>query len=166
MQVPEEGKFLKGLAVLDDVAFFGITTWAERSIRDDPNSHGELAAFDLVTNRLLWRRTVPTSGLLNTIGAPHLAVDSTYAATYTRSPLPHPVPSSPVVLPDSQAVVVGALRTLAQAGGQPPAPINPAGYWSSGWPRLDLQPKLTNHPEDAGLQLPLFHANISAIKAK
>jgi hypothetical protein len=33
-QVPEEGKFLKGLAVLDDVAYFGITTWAERRVRD------------------------------------------------------------------------------------------------------------------------------------
>lgn len=34
VQVPEEGKFLKGLAVLDDIAYFGITTWAERSVRD------------------------------------------------------------------------------------------------------------------------------------
>jgi hypothetical protein len=29
-QVPEEGKFLKGLAVLDDIAYFGITTWSHR----------------------------------------------------------------------------------------------------------------------------------------
>jgi hypothetical protein len=57
-QVPEEGKFLKGLAVVDDIAYFGITTWADRSVRDSPNTHGELAAFDLVMNRLLWRRTV------------------------------------------------------------------------------------------------------------
>jgi hypothetical protein len=56
--VPEEGKFLKGLAVLDDIAYFGITTWAERSLRDSPDNDGELAAFDLVSNRLLWRRTV------------------------------------------------------------------------------------------------------------
>lgn len=57
-QVPEEGKFLKGLAVLDDVAYFGITTWAERSVRDSPDAHGELAAYDLVKGRLLWRRVV------------------------------------------------------------------------------------------------------------
>lgn len=56
--MPEEGKFLKGLAVLDDIAYFGITTWAERSVRDSPDNDGELAAFDLVSNRLLWRRTV------------------------------------------------------------------------------------------------------------
>jgi hypothetical protein len=30
LQVPEEGKFLKGLAVLDDIAYFGITTWSHR----------------------------------------------------------------------------------------------------------------------------------------
>lgn len=57
-QIPEEGKFLKGLAVLDDIAYFGVTTWAERSVRDSPNNQGELAAYDLVNNRLLWRRTV------------------------------------------------------------------------------------------------------------
>lgn len=34
VQVSEEGKFLKGLAVLDDIAYFGITTWANRSVRD------------------------------------------------------------------------------------------------------------------------------------
>jgi hypothetical protein len=59
--VPEEGKFLKGLAVLDDIAYFGITTWAERSVRDSRDNDGELAAFDLVSNRLLWRRTVSES---------------------------------------------------------------------------------------------------------
>lgn len=56
--MPEEGKFLKGLAVLDDIAYFGITTWAERSVRDSPDSNGELAAFDLAYNQFLWRRTV------------------------------------------------------------------------------------------------------------
>ncbi len=58
MQVPEGNKFLKGLAVIDDMATFGISTWAERSVRDDPNSHGELAAYDLVAGKLLWRRQV------------------------------------------------------------------------------------------------------------
>jgi hypothetical protein len=30
LQAPDHGKFLKGLAVVDDVAYFGITTWAHR----------------------------------------------------------------------------------------------------------------------------------------
>jgi hypothetical protein len=48
--------------VLDDIAYFGITTWAERNVRDSPDSHGDLAAFDLVNNKLLWRRVVSIIG--------------------------------------------------------------------------------------------------------
>eukprot|EP00775_Hariotina_reticulata_P013388 gene13388-13515_t len=158
--VPEEGKFLKGLAVVDDIAYFGITTWADRSVRDNPNTDGELAAFDLVHNRLLWRRVVATAGLLNVIGAPHLAIDSTFTATYSRSRMP-----APVVLPNSQAVVSAAVRRLRKQGAIL-SPINAASYWSSGWPRLDVQPKLTKYPEDAGLQLPLFWANVTALQAR
>lgn len=29
-----------------------------RSVRDSPNNHGELAAFDLLHGKLLWRRVV------------------------------------------------------------------------------------------------------------
>jgi len=59
LQVPEEGKFSERVwQCWDDIAYFGITTWAARSVRDSPTTHGELAAFDLVNNRLLWRRTV------------------------------------------------------------------------------------------------------------
>jgi hypothetical protein len=55
---PEPDRFLKGLAVVDDVAYFGVSAWAPRSARDDPRSNNELAAFDLAANRLLWRREV------------------------------------------------------------------------------------------------------------
>jgi hypothetical protein len=57
-QAPEADRFLKGLTVVDDVAYFGVSQWAPRSARDDPRSNCELAAFDLVHNRLLWRREV------------------------------------------------------------------------------------------------------------
>jgi hypothetical protein len=104
--------------------------------------------------------------LLNIIGVPHLAIDSTYAATYSGSStedlmrkalLAKPttaVEDSSIILPDSQAVVQKAVDVLAAAG-YPPRPIDPADYWSSGWPRLNPEPKLTDAPEDAGLQLPL-----------
>lgn len=117
---------------------------------------------------------VPTQGLLNIIGAPHLAVDSTYIATYTPTTLPtsktsgltHAGNNSPgLVLPDSKALTVTVLKTLESAGFQQPS-LDPIGYWSSGWPRLDTKPKLTDHPEVAGLQLPLFHAEIAALKEK
>jgi len=57
-QAPEPDRFLKGLTVVDDVAYFGVSEWAPRSARDDPKSNCELAAFDLLQNKLLWRREV------------------------------------------------------------------------------------------------------------
>ena len=53
-----EGNFLKGLAVIDDVAYFGISPGAERSMRANPELDCELAALDLLQKRLLWRRKV------------------------------------------------------------------------------------------------------------
>lgn len=106
---------------------------------------------------------VPTAGLLNIIGAPHLATDSTYAATYSHTKTADLIrsqvmqiapPASTVVMPDSEAVVQQAVDVL-RAAGYPPVPIDPTDYWSSGWPRMNPEPKLTESPEDAGLQLPL-----------
>jgi hypothetical protein len=59
---PEPHRFLKGLAVVDDVAYFGVSEWAPRSARDDPKSSCELAAFDLLRSQLLWRRKVRVVG--------------------------------------------------------------------------------------------------------
>ena len=53
-----EGLFLKGLAVVDDVAYFGGSEGAERRKRNDPHHHSTLLAFDLHTQHLLWRRPV------------------------------------------------------------------------------------------------------------
>lgn len=61
LQVQEKGKFLKGLAVVDDVAYFGISVWMDRSVRDDPANDGEVAAVDLLSGMLLWRRQVRIS---------------------------------------------------------------------------------------------------------
>ena len=80
MQAPEGGKFLKGLSVVNDVAYFGVSVFAPRSARQDPEVDSELAAFDLVAGELLWRRIVPTKGLLNVVSAPHLGEASTYRA--------------------------------------------------------------------------------------
>jgi hypothetical protein len=57
-QAPEAGRFLKGLAIMDDVAYFGVSEWAPRSARDDPKSNCQLAAFDLKEGKLLWRKEV------------------------------------------------------------------------------------------------------------
>lgn len=65
LQVSEPGKYLKGLCVVDDIAFFGIAPSAPRDRRADPSLNCELAAFDLQQRLLLWRRQLPTHGLLN-----------------------------------------------------------------------------------------------------
>lgn len=70
--------FLKGLAVVADVAYFGISEFGGREARDSPNKTSEVAAVDLMSKKLLWRQTVPTAGLLNVVAAPHLAEHSTY----------------------------------------------------------------------------------------
>ena len=80
---PKGGKFLKGLTVLDDIAYFGVNVWEERAVRDDPRTSEEVAAFDLVNRMLLWKRKVATAGLLNVIAAPHLGEESTYRASYS-----------------------------------------------------------------------------------
>lgn len=149
-------KFLKGLCVVDDVAYFGVNVWGSRDSRDSADNEGEarrgrpaaaaaaahvrariirscrekerrrldacsdallralpataplllpasaqriracplmsvwphcashiaaeLAAVDLVSGELLWRRRVPTHGLLNIVAAPQLGEASTYRA--------------------------------------------------------------------------------------
>jgi len=56
--VPEGGRFLKGLAVVDDVAFFGMSVWSDRAARGDPAHDSQLAAFCLRGMALLWRHEV------------------------------------------------------------------------------------------------------------
>ncbi len=56
MQVPDAKKFLKGLVVVDDVAYFGIAPHAERQARAQPNMDCELAAVQLETGHLILRR--------------------------------------------------------------------------------------------------------------
>lgn len=56
-----------------------------RAARANTSLSSELAAFDLSESLLLWRRTLPTRGLLNAVTAPHLAVEST---AYSVNTLP------------------------------------------------------------------------------
>ncbi len=56
LQAPERKMFAKGLAVVDGVAYFGLSYQVSRDKRDAVNC--ELAAFDLAAGKLLWRRKV------------------------------------------------------------------------------------------------------------
>ncbi|KAG2501830.1 hypothetical protein HYH03_000329 [Edaphochlamys debaryana] len=73
-------KFLKGLCVVDNVAYFGVNVWGSRESRDSKGNDAELAAVDLTTGALVFRRPVPTHGLLNIVAAPQLGEASTYRA--------------------------------------------------------------------------------------
>jgi len=61
----EAGTFTKGLAVAGDVAWFGISQAATRSERIAVSC--DLVAYDLAAGRVLWRRAIPSGGLVNSI---------------------------------------------------------------------------------------------------
>lgn len=77
LQLGDSRFFLKGLCVVDDIAFFGIAPHTPRGDRADPSMNCHLAAYDLKSHVVLWARQLPTHGLLNVVAAPHLAVEST-----------------------------------------------------------------------------------------
>jgi hypothetical protein len=81
-QDTREKRYLKGLCVVDDVAFFGIAEAQERQRRDSGELNCEIGAYDLIEGVFLWRRQLPTEGLLNVISAPHLQVESTSHAVW------------------------------------------------------------------------------------
>mmetsp|Transcript_11532 Transcript_11532/g.42183 ORF Transcript_11532/g.42183 Transcript_11532/m.42183 type:complete len:366 (-) Transcript_11532:14-1111(-) len=72
--------FMKGLTVVEDVAYFGICEFGTAWERSSPEKWAEVGAFDLNRGKLLWRKLVDTHGLLNIVATPQLAVNSTYAA--------------------------------------------------------------------------------------
>ena len=74
--------FLKGLCILDGVAYFGASPPQRRLLRRRVNS--TLIAVDLASGRELLRREMPTHGLLNLIAHP------AYLAA-PRMPLPIPL---------------------------------------------------------------------------
>jgi len=94
---------------------------------------------------------------LNTVGAPHLGQDSTYRAVYTNH-----MQTTPLVLPHSKSVVDGITRDLDDMGFK----ARLGGFWSSGLPYLHNRLKGTVVPWKAGLQLPLFVADVSALKVR
>lgn len=61
----EEGSFTKGLAVQDDVAWFAISAAATRAERFAVSC--DLVAWDLAADAQLWRRPIPSNGLVNSI---------------------------------------------------------------------------------------------------
>jgi len=59
--------FMKGLVVVDDVAYVGVSVFGTRSERADPEKTSDVVAFDLRRREVLWRETIQTHGLLNSL---------------------------------------------------------------------------------------------------
>lgn len=76
---PEQNDmFLKGLVVVDQVAYFGLSRF-EQTRLGRLRSKVALVAFDLATQKELWiRQNVGIFGLINVIGVPHLGTTHTY----------------------------------------------------------------------------------------
>jgi hypothetical protein len=127
--------FLKGLIVVDDVAYFGMSPPMVRQGRDGPNVNCDIVAVDLLRRKLLFQRKVATRGLLNIISAPQMSVASTYVAQYTAGapPLPpglggHGVHAQGV----SGNAAADAMRGMAHQGAEEVQGV-PEDKWSSAW---------------------------------
>ena len=60
-----EKKFLKGLLLINNYAFIGLSNWGSRKERYSNNS--DLTCIDIYTKKILWIKQVTTNGLLNSI---------------------------------------------------------------------------------------------------
>lgn len=146
--------FLKGLCVVDGIAFFGIAPSQKRQDRADENLQCEIAAFDLEAKRLLFRRQLPTKGLLNVISAPHLLPESTTIAVTSNPP----------------GLYRKALSMRPYINLPPDDPLSQyppsidSVFWDSGYARLDNSRKNTRVGFDGGVQMILYHEDLSELK--
>jgi hypothetical protein len=184
-----EDHFLKGLNIVDDIAFFGIAKKQPRQSRDDPSLNCDLAAYDLKNNVLLFRRNLPTHGLLNIVAAPHLAVESTsWAVPITRqSSFRQTIEHSDLLeaarqgrYDDTGAIItttsiasnttgrgqvaISPVPPLAPNDPLAPYPPNIGGNWASGLPYLNVETKTDGFK--AGVELMLLKADVNKLKAE
>eukprot|EP00892_Ulva_mutabilis_P005366 jgi/Ulvmu1/3200/UM015_0241.1 len=121
--------FLKGLMVLDDIAYFGISPPMQRQDRDGPKVMCDLVAVDLISKKQVFRRSLQTHGLLNVISAPHLSEASTYIAVSTGSPSTSGSIKS--TLPSLQST--GLVQKQVQQTQQLSQGVIESVHWSHAW---------------------------------
>lgn len=156
--------FLKGLCVVDGVAFFGIAASQKRQNRADVSLSCELAAFDLEEKRLLFRRKLPTKGLLNVISAPHLIPESTTLAVTSTPPGSYRT----ALLSLDDTMTKGKEKSYLHLPPDDPLSQYPpsidALHWDSGYPRLNNSRKNSRVGFDGGVQMILYHEDVSELK--
>ncbi len=158
--------------MIADVAYFGVSKWGTRADRDDVNKTSEVAAFDLRTNTLLWRRTVATRGLLNVVAAPQLSERSTSVALPSWAlPDSQPAPASPAAARPQRRRVNDGAQDVDVLDPMPYVPYDPA---SGSAPRtIALADKLSAsrvpaarlpaHLTGGGAFVPLRHVDVAAL---
>jgi hypothetical protein len=151
----EDKTFMKGLTVIEGVAYFGIAEFGDRANRDDSSKTAEVGAFDLRRREFLWRVTVPTNGLLNIVAAPHVAEHSTYK----------PVASWGITTGDGS--VGSATSALKASVGVDARGRAPELFAPSGVPWIDLRQKhvLTSN-KDPDLLIQHMSVDIAALRAE
>lgn len=70
--------FLKGVCVIDGVAYVGVSEFGTRAERARLDKTADIVAVRLSDGKQLFRRTVESRGLLNVVAAPHIDAASTY----------------------------------------------------------------------------------------
>jgi hypothetical protein len=106
--------FLKGLAVVDDVAYFGISPPMGRQDRGGTHVECDVVAVDLLTHQQVFRLQVATHGLLNIVTAPDLSESSSYIAQQT--PWGPPLrPNVPMQKPLALRVSIAQMTTFQVA---------------------------------------------------
>lgn len=124
-----------------------------------------MAAFDLATRTLLWRRTVATRGLLNVVAAPQLGPGSTCVAQPGWEPGPPAVARRRVISDGEREVALldpVPYVPYDPASGVPPRQIRLAHkVEASSIPPDALPPHLTG----AAAYVPLRHVDVTALAA-
>jgi len=102
----EPRKFLKGLFVRNNVAYFGSTVAGSRQWRRDVDNDATIIAFDLKTFKVLSERKLDTDGIVNTISQSFKSDSSCFVAANTD-----------LVVPNDGSMVVAMSLTIEQRQG-------------------------------------------------
>ena len=159
----EDRTFMKGLTVIEGVAYFGIAEFGDRANRDDASKTAEVGAFDLRRREFLWRATVETRGLLNIVAAPHIAEHSTYMPVDAWG---IDASTTPKTRAENARENVARFGDAVDANGVDPRGRAPELVAPSGVPWIDLRQKDTlTSTKDLDLLIQHTTADIEALRA-
>eukprot|EP00798_Chlamydomonas_sp_ICE-L_P017966 gene17966-24371_t len=154
---PIPHQFTKGLLVVDDVAYFGISEKVSRGARTDRNHANEVVAFHLVHRKVIWRRMVHSSALVNIVTALQLGDDAPFRAQVTSSPDVTTLPITVTLEELRNEDVLKAVEDVKQMS---------LGTWPTGAPQMDLKLKSSDFPQAAGVMLPLGEVDVKPMADK